>query len=118
MGDQAMSAFLGCLHEVTRFLQRDPTMRLPFKIEGDKVGAFSVRVQFSQDERWTKALKFMLTDLKWIIAFVESREFNQSNPASVRHKPWRTNETLGRCMFHAQDMFDSLSVCFTIRDRR
>jgi len=74
--DLAMSAFLGCLHEVTRFLQRDPTMRLPFKIEGDKVGAFSVRVQFSQDERWTKALKFMLTDLKWIIAFVESREYN------------------------------------------
>lgn len=77
--DWAMSAFLGCLNAVTRFLSRDPTMRLPFKIENDKVGGFSVRVQFNQDERWTKALKFMLTDLKWIIAFVESREFNQSN---------------------------------------
>merc|ERR1712228_838743 len=74
--DLAMSSFLGCLKEVTRFLQRDPTMRLPFKIEGDKVGGFSVRVQFDQDERWTKALKFMLTDLKWIIAFVESRDFS------------------------------------------
>lgn len=71
--DQAMTAFLGCLKDVTKFLQKDPTMRLPFKIEGDKVGGFSVRVQFNQDERWTKALKFMLTDLKWIIAFVESR---------------------------------------------
>lgn len=81
--DWAMSAFLGCLNEVTRFLSRDPTMRLPFKIENDKVGGFSVRVQFNQDERWTKALKFMLTDLKWIIAFVESREFNQSNQGSA-----------------------------------
>lgn len=81
--DWAMSAFLGCLNAVTRFLSRDPTkMPLPFKIENDKVGGFSVRVQFNQDERWTKALKFMLTDLKWIIAFVESREFNQSNHGS------------------------------------
>merc|ERR1712217_789281 len=76
--DLAMSAFLACLKGVTRFLQRDPTMRLPFKIEGDKVGGFSVRVQFNQDERWTKALKFMLMDLKWIIAFVESREYGGS----------------------------------------
>jgi len=72
--DLAMTAFLECLKEVTRFLQRDPSMRLPFKIEGDKVAGFSVRNQFNQDERWTKALKYMLTDLKFIIAFVESRE--------------------------------------------
>jgi len=74
--DLATAAFLGCLKEVTRFLQRDPAVRLPFKIEGDKVGGFSVRVQFNQDERWTKALKFMLSDLKWIIASVESHDFN------------------------------------------
>jgi len=74
--DQAMNHFLGCLKEVTKFLQRDPSMRLPFKIEGDKVGGFSVRVLFNPPERWTKALKFMLSDLKWMIAFVESRERN------------------------------------------
>merc|ERR1712083_1000045 len=72
--DLAMSAFLACLKEVTKFLQRDPSMRLPFKIESDKVGGFSVRVLFNPPERWTKALKFMLSDLKWMIAFVESRE--------------------------------------------
>merc|ERR1712048_631601 len=81
--DLAMSAFLGCLKEVTRFLQRDPSMRLPFKIEGDKVGGFSVRVQFNQDEQWTKALKFMLTDLKWIIAWVESRDFSDRGDAGA-----------------------------------
>lgn len=75
--DLAMSSFLSCLKEVTRFLQRDPTMRLPFKIEGDKIGGFSVRHQHNQDDRWTKALKYMLTDLKWIIAFAESRGFTE-----------------------------------------
>lgn len=73
--DLAMAAFLACLAEVVRFLQREPGgMKLPFRIDGDKVGNFSIRVQFNQDERWTKALKFMLIDLKWITAFVESRE--------------------------------------------
>merc|ERR1712039_565348 len=85
--DLAMSSFLGCLKEVTRFLQRDPTMRLPFKIEGDKVGGFSIRVQFNQDERWTKALKYMLTDLKWIIAFVESRGYNERSQLSSAPPP-------------------------------
>lgn len=80
--DNAMVSFLGCLKEVTRFLQRDPTMRLPFKIEADKVGGFSIKLQFNQDERWTKALKFMLTDLKWIIAFVESRGHERTQPTS------------------------------------
>merc|ERR1739845_143151 len=80
--DNAMVSILGCLKEVTRFLQRDPTMRLPFKIEADKVGGFSIKLQFNQDERWTKALKFMLTDLKWIIAFVESRSHERAQPSS------------------------------------
>lgn len=68
--DNAMSAFLACLKDVTRFLQRDP----PFKIDGNKVGGFSICMQFNQDDRWTLALKFMLTDLKWIVPFVTSRE--------------------------------------------
>lgn len=72
--DLAMMAFLDCLKDVVKFLQRDPKMRLPFAIESDKVGGFSVRVLFNPQERWTKALKFMLTDLKWMVAFVESRD--------------------------------------------
>lgn len=83
--DLAMSAFLGCLKEVTKFLQSDKTFCQPFKIEGDKIGGFSIRVQFNQDDRWTKALKYMLTDLKWIIAFAESRGFTERSrqPAAV-----------------------------------
>jgi len=81
--DLAMAAFLECLKDVTRFLQRNPSVRLPFKIEGDKVAGFSVRSLFNQGERWTKALKYMLTDLKWIIAFVESREVgDRGGPSS------------------------------------
>jgi len=85
--DQAMSSFLGCLKEVTKFLQRDPSMRLPFKIEGDQVAGFSIRMGWQQDERWTKALKFMLTDLKWLIASVESRDMGGSASALPAARP-------------------------------
>ena len=72
--DQAMVAFLGCVQELERYLQRrNPQVRLPWKIEQDRIGGFSVRLQFNQFDRWTKALKFLLTDLKWLIYFVEIR---------------------------------------------
>ena len=31
------------------------------------------RTQFNSEERWTKALKFMLTNLKWALAWVSSK---------------------------------------------
>ena len=53
--------------------RRNPQVHLPWKIEGDKIGGFSVRLQFNQFDRWTKALKYLLTDLKWLIYYVEIR---------------------------------------------
>lgn len=35
----------------------------------------SYRIQFNSEEQWTKALKFMLTNLKWGLAWVSS-QFN------------------------------------------
>jgi len=72
--DQAMAAFLKCLHQVAKTLAPHKIDQLPYKIDGDKVGGFSVRQQFNQDEKWTKALKFMLTDLKWLIPCAQARD--------------------------------------------
>ena len=74
--DQAMTGFLTCVRQLAQWLhQRDNSVRLPFRIEdGGKIGGFQITLQFNETERWTKALKFMLIDLKWIIAFLESRE--------------------------------------------
>lgn len=36
-------------------------------------GAFYwIKLQFNSEEQWTKALKFMLTNLKWGLAWVSS----------------------------------------------
>jgi beclin 1 len=39
------------------------------KIEDQKI-EYSVKMQFNSEERWTKAMKCMLTNLKWALAWV------------------------------------------------
>lgn len=33
---------------------------------------FYFRIQFNSEEQWTKALKFLLTNLKWSLAYISS----------------------------------------------
>ncbi|KAI7863405.1 autophagy protein Apg6-domain-containing protein [Spinellus fusiger] len=68
--DHAMVAILNCLKQLTDFAEeRDKSLRLPYRINKDKIGELSIRLQFNQEELWTKALKYMLTNMKWILAF-------------------------------------------------
>lgn len=66
-----------CLQEFAEFAaQRDSAsgyrqiFELPYAIDGDKVGGRSIKLMFNKDERWTKALKYMLTDLKWCLEWM------------------------------------------------
>ena len=38
------------------------------RINKDRIGDASIRIQFNQDENWTKALKYVLINLKWLLA--------------------------------------------------
>jgi Apg6 BARA domain len=60
------------------------------RINKDKIGDTSIRLQFNQDELWTRALKYMLTNMKWILIFasrgsvalgLSSDDGSQSPPA-------------------------------------
>jgi len=73
--DQAMVAFLDCLQQFKDHVEsRDVHFKLPYKINKDKIGdsngELSVKIQLNHEETWTKALKFMLTNLKWCLAWV------------------------------------------------
>ncbi|KAF4666963.1 Beclin-1 [Perkinsus chesapeaki] len=72
--DAGMCAYVSVVQEVCSYSERfrSQPLRLPFSIEGDKVGGFSVALQFNQEERWTKAMKYLLTNLKWLMAYIES----------------------------------------------
>ncbi|CAJ0940870.1 unnamed protein product, partial [Ranitomeya imitator] len=73
--DHAMVAFLDCVQQFKEEVERGDTgFCLPYRMDvekgkiedtGGNGGSYSIKTQFNSEEQWTKALKFMLTNLKW-----------------------------------------------------
>ena len=70
--DNGMAGFLCCVDELCRHcLSRvPPGEAIPFHMDEDKIGNCSIRLTShgQSDENWTKALKCMLINLKWVIS--------------------------------------------------
>eukprot|EP01116_Phalansterium_solitarium_P004222 TRINITY_DN15155_c0_g1_i1.p1 TRINITY_DN15155_c0_g1~~TRINITY_DN15155_c0_g1_i1.p1 ORF type:complete len:631 (+),score=232.81 TRINITY_DN15155_c0_g1_i1:200-2092(+) len=68
--DNGMVAFLACLKEIGDYAEsQDPKFQLPYRIDKDKIGDMSIKIQFNNEETWTRALKFLLTNLKFVVAW-------------------------------------------------
>lgn len=66
--DFAMVAFLECLKQLIDSVKsQDPTVEFPHQIVKDKIGEVSVKLQFSQEEAWTRALRHVLLALKIVL---------------------------------------------------
>ncbi|EIN11677.1 autophagy protein 6 [Punctularia strigosozonata HHB-11173 SS5] len=71
--DFAMVAFLECLKQVTDYAKgQDPNLDFPHQIVKDKIGEASVKLQFSQEEQWTRALRHVLLALKILLKWTTS----------------------------------------------
>lgn len=74
MVDTASVAMKGLCMHVQEFsdwiITQDSTFEVAYAIEQDKVANLTVRLQFNNDSKWTKALKFMLTNLKYCLNWV------------------------------------------------
>lgn len=71
--DTAMVAFLDCVKQLGDFMEHSPAgaahgMKLPYKIQKDKINDISIKLGFNQEESWTKACKYMCTCLKYLLA--------------------------------------------------
>ncbi|KAG9474246.1 hypothetical protein GDO78_004517 [Eleutherodactylus coqui] len=85
--DHAMVAFLDCVQQFKEEVERGDTgFCLPYRMDvekgkiedtGGNGGSYSIKTQFNSEEQWTKALKFMLTNLKWGLAWVSSQFYNK-----------------------------------------
>ena len=76
--NKAMTAFLGCLQEFYDYISKhDPAFILPYVVnpEEGKVGEFCVMLG-TDDDLWTKGLKFLLSDIKWIIAWAAKHAYD------------------------------------------
>lgn len=74
--DKAMTLYLICLKDFADFANAknqennillEKCLKLPFKIENDKVESYSITQSFNKQENWTKALKYTLCNLKWAL---------------------------------------------------
>ncbi|XP_077481510.1 beclin-1 [Stigmatopora argus] len=85
--DHAMVAFLDCVQQFKDEVEKGDTgFCLPYRMDvekgkiedtGGSGGSYSIKTQFNSEEQWTKALKFMLTNLKWGLAWVTSQFYNR-----------------------------------------
>ncbi|KAF0687584.1 Aste57867_20703 [Aphanomyces stellatus] len=64
-----LTALLHCLNQLGEHAEaKDASFRLPYKIVGKDVGGLSM-LFLRDEETWTKASKFALTNLKWLLAW-------------------------------------------------
>ena len=82
--DAGMAAFLDCLQQFKEEVEKgDSGFCLPYEMEKGKIrdpatgSTYSVKMQFNSEEQWTKAMKYMLTNLKWGLAWVTSKYSKQ-----------------------------------------
>ena len=47
--------------------QTDPVLQFPYKVYEHTIN--NIVVVYANDAAWTRAMKFILTDLKWLIAW-------------------------------------------------
>ncbi|TFK44335.1 beclin 1 protein [Crucibulum laeve] len=63
--DIAMVSFLDCLkHLIDHIQSHDPSVEFHHQISKDKIGDVSVKLQFNQEEAWTRSLRHVLLALK------------------------------------------------------
>jgi len=63
--DIAMVAFLDCLQHLMEYIKsQDSSVDFPHQIAKDRIGDVSVKLQFNQEEAWTRSLRHVLLALK------------------------------------------------------
>lgn len=76
--DLAMVAFINCLQQLIENIKKvDHKFYVPYEVENDKIentsnNSYSIKIISNSEEGWTKALKYMLTNLKWALTWISS----------------------------------------------
>ncbi|CAH1365534.1 hypothetical protein MTP99_001814 [Tenebrio molitor] len=79
--DNGMAAFLDCLQQFQEKVQKlekgNKQFCFPYRTNKGKIedndASYSIKIQLNSEEQWTKAMKFMLTNLKWGLAWISSQ---------------------------------------------
>ncbi|POM61562.1 hypothetical protein PHPALM_29403 [Phytophthora palmivora] len=79
-----LGAWITCLGQLMSFVRaRDPSIRLPYKVAKHSIGGYSILFLKNKHKEWTKALKYALTNLKWLLTWVSARGYSISAPSTM-----------------------------------
>lgn len=68
-----LGAWITCLRQLVAAVESaDPTFRAPYKISKHAINSHSVLFLKNKQIEWTKALKYALTNLKWLLAWTST----------------------------------------------
>jgi beclin 1 len=83
--DNSLVSILDIVSQIEKKLKEfDSSIDLPYKMVKDKIGGASIKLSSKlADEEWTGACKFLLTNLKWILAYSSAHAPKSSNRWSV-----------------------------------
>lgn len=77
--DQACSWLLHCLKELEDFvILHDIKFKPTYIIKNDQIGDLHFKLQFNDETKWTKALKYMLVNLKQLMIWTYNRKIKVS----------------------------------------
>lgn len=84
--DLGLVAYLDCLNQLKQHIEVSSRSHfaLPYTISKDRIGNgkeyYSVKTQFNTLEGWTKALKFILTNLRWALTWISANDMQFNKP--------------------------------------
>ena len=87
--DMAMVAFLECLQQFAVEVQKRGCFSLPYEMDKGKIRDsntgqhYSIKLQFNSEDSWTKACRYMLTNLKWGLAWLTSAYSDSSSATTA-----------------------------------
>jgi hypothetical protein len=79
-----LGAWITCLGQLMAFVRaRDASIRLPYKVAKHSIGGHSILFLKNKHKEWTKALKYALTNLKWLLTWVSARGYTIAAPGTA-----------------------------------
>ncbi|TMW56223.1 hypothetical protein Poli38472_008871 [Pythium oligandrum] len=72
-----LGAWITCVGQLLAHVEsQDRTLKLPYKISKHSINGYSVLYLKNKHSEWTKALRYTLTNLKWLLKWVSTRYFS------------------------------------------
>ena len=83
----ALIGFLHCVNELgEHIMSRDPTLQLPYMIDikNNTICGNSILLNISDEMGWTRTLKHLLANIKWIIAWAAKHYFDSGSSIHIK----------------------------------